>query len=88
MNTKAFAGVREAPGTGTTAGRARQLPHRLWGNCRTTKAREEKYMRRRREKPDQRDVVFREAERSESVHSGCVDLQTGGSFTGATALDI
>jgi len=45
-------------------------------------------MRRRREKPDQRDVVFREAERSESVHSGCVDLRTGGSFTGATALDI
>jgi hypothetical protein len=45
-------------------------------------------MRRRREKPNQRDVVFREAERSESVRSGCVNPRTGGSFTRTTTLDI
>jgi len=88
MNTKVFDGVRDAPCEGNTAGRVRHLHRRLWGHCRTTKAREEKYMRRRREKPNQRDVVFREAERSESVRSGCVNPRTGGSFTRTTTLDI
>jgi ribonuclease P/MRP protein subunit POP5 len=62
----------------------------LWvrGTSGTVRACEEKYMGRRPEKPDQRDVVFRDAERSASVRGGRVDVRTGGSFTGATALDL
>jgi ribonuclease P/MRP protein subunit POP5 len=62
----------------------------LWvrGTSGTVRACEEKYMRQRREPTDQRDVVFRDAERSARVRGDRVDVRTGGSFAGATTLDI
>jgi len=61
---------------------------RVRGTSGTVRACEEKYMRRRREGTDQRDVVFRDAERSASVRGDRVDVRTGDSFAGATTLDI
>jgi len=61
---------------------------RVRGTSGTVRACEEKYMRQRRERTDQRDVVFRDAERSASVRGDRVDVWTGGSFAGATTLDL
>jgi RNase P/RNase MRP subunit POP5 len=61
---------------------------RIRGTSGTVRACEEKYMRRRRENTEQRDVVFQDAERSASVRNGRADVWTGNSFTGATTLDI
>lgn len=71
---------------------------------------EEKYLGRRREPPEERRVVFRDAERSATVYDDRVDVRvgdgpdravspgdacgdpsdrrSGGSFTGATNLDL
>jgi ribonuclease P/MRP protein subunit POP5 len=61
---------------------------RVRGVSGTIRGCEEKYMRGQPEKPDQRDVVFRDEERSASVRDGRVDVRTGGRFTGATTLDL
>jgi ribonuclease P/MRP protein subunit POP5 len=61
---------------------------RVRGASGTVRACEEKYMGRRPEKPEQRDVVFRDAERSASVRGGRVDVRTDGTFAGATTLDL
>ncbi len=57
----------------------------FWESFRASEAREEKYMGRQREKPDQRDVVFRDRKQSAPVRG---DVWTGGSFAGATTLDL
>lgn len=61
---------------------------RVRGTGGTVRACEEKYMGRQPEKPDQRDVVFREATRSASVRGDRVDVRTDGAVAGATTLDI
>jgi ribonuclease P/MRP protein subunit POP5 len=61
---------------------------RVRGVSGTVRACEEKYMGGRREKTDQRDVVFRDAELSAWVRGGRVDLRTDGAFAGATTLDL
>ena len=61
---------------------------RIRGVSGTVRACEEKYMGRRREKPDQRDVVFRDDRRPASVRGDRADVRTDRAFTGATTLDI
>jgi len=54
----------------------------------TVRSCEEKYMGRGRESPDQRHVVFGDAERSAVVRDGRADVQTDAGFAGATDLDL
>ncbi len=61
---------------------------RVPGTSGTVRACEESYIRRRREPPDQRDVVFEDAERAAVVRSGAVDVRTDDGYSGATALDF
>jgi len=61
---------------------------RVGGVGGTVRACEEKYMGRGREDPDQRHVVFEDADRSASVWDGRVDVRTDDAFAGATTLDI
>ena len=61
---------------------------RVRGTSGTVRACEEKYMRQRRERTDQRDVVFRDDERSASVRGARLDVRTGDPFAGATTLDV
>jgi len=60
---------------------------RVAGVSGTVQACEEKYMGREREDPEQRHVVFEDAQRSAVVRDGRVDVRTGDAFTGATTLD-
>lgn len=53
----------------------------------TVRACEEKYMGHAREKPEERDVVFDNADRSALVWNDRVDVQTGDAFAGATTID-
>ena len=61
---------------------------RVGGVGGTVRACEEKYMGRGREDPDQRHVVFEDADRSAFVRDGRVDVRTDDAFAGATTLDI
>jgi ribonuclease P/MRP protein subunit POP5 len=61
---------------------------RVRGTSGTVRACEEKYMGRQRERPDQRHVVFRDAERPATVRGGRIDVRTDGAFAGATTLDF
>jgi ribonuclease P/MRP protein subunit POP5 len=61
---------------------------RITGVGGTVRACEEKYIRRRPEEPEQRDVVFGNAERSAVVWNGRADLRRDEAFTGATTLDL
>lgn len=54
----------------------------------TVRACEEKYMRRRRETPEQRHVVFQDAQRTAQVTDGRVDVCIDGTSLGATTLDL
>ena len=54
----------------------------------TVRACEEKYMGRGPKSPQQRDVVFRDAERTAYVGPDRVDVEADGAFAGATTLDI
>jgi ribonuclease P/MRP protein subunit POP5 len=60
---------------------------RVVGVSGTVQSCEEKYMRREREDPEQRHVVFEDAQRSAVVRDGRVDVRTGDAFAGATILD-
>jgi ribonuclease P/MRP protein subunit POP5 len=61
---------------------------RVRGVSGTVRACEEKYMGRRPEGPQQRDVVFRDAGRTAHVGPRRVDVKTDEAFAGATTLDI
>ncbi|WP_302080886.1 Rpp14/Pop5 family protein [Salinibaculum rarum] len=61
---------------------------RVRGVSGTVRACEEKYMGRRPEGPEKRDVVFRNAERTAHVGHSRVDVATDEAFAGATTLDI
>lgn len=61
---------------------------RVRGVSGTVRACSEKYMGRRAERPDQRHVVLRDAERSAFVSSDRVDARTDNGFLGATTLDL
>ncbi len=61
---------------------------RVRGVSGTVRACEEKYMRRRLESSEQRDVVFRDSERTAHVGPDRVDVETDEGFAGATTLDI
>jgi ribonuclease P/MRP protein subunit POP5 len=61
---------------------------RVAGVSGTVRACEEKYIRRRPEHSEQRDVVFGNAERSAVVWNGRADLRRDEAFTGATTLDL
>ena len=61
---------------------------RVRGTSGTVRACEEKYIRRRREPPDQRHVVFEDAETTAVVRDGSVDVRTDDAFAGATTLDL
>ena len=54
----------------------------------TVRACEEKYLGRRPELLNERTVVFESAERPAVERNGAVDVQVGGAFVGATALDL
>ena len=61
---------------------------RVRGVSGTVRACEEKYMGRRPESPQQRDVVFRDTSRTAHVGPRRVDVATDTGFAGATTLDI
>jgi ribonuclease P/MRP protein subunit POP5 len=61
---------------------------RVRGISGTVRACEEKYMGRRPERPEQRDVAFRGVGRSARVGEQRVDVVTDDGFAGATTLDI
>ena len=60
---------------------------RVRGVSGTVRACEEKYMGHAREKPEERTVVFGDAERSALTRNECVDVRTGDAFAGATTID-
>jgi ribonuclease P/MRP protein subunit POP5 len=66
----------------------RDVGIRVRGVSGTVRACEEKYMGRGPESPEQRDVVFRNAERTAHVRPARVDVETEAAFAGATTLDI
>jgi ribonuclease P/MRP protein subunit POP5 len=61
---------------------------RVRGVSGTVRACEEKYMGHRPEGPEQRDVAFRDEERTGHVGPQRVDVATEDGFAGATTLDI
>ena len=61
---------------------------RVRGVSGTVRACEEKYMGRGPEEPEQRHVVFGDAERSAVVRDGRADVKTDGAYAGATTLDF
>ena len=61
---------------------------RVRGTSGTVRACEEKYIRRRRESPDQRQVAFGDAERPAVVRDGRVDVRGEEADSGATTLDF
>jgi ribonuclease P/MRP protein subunit POP5 len=54
----------------------------------TVRACEEKYLRGGGQIPDERIVVFEDAQRSAAVRDGLLDVRTDGAFAGATELDF
>ena len=61
---------------------------RVAGVSGTVRACEEKYIRRRRESPDQRHVAFEQTEEPAVVRDGKVDVHTTEDYSGATTLDL
>jgi ribonuclease P/MRP protein subunit POP5 len=61
---------------------------RVRGISGTVRACEEKYIGGPPEPPEQRDVVFEDAEREAVVRDGAVDIRTATGYMGATTLDI
>jgi len=61
---------------------------RVRGTSGTVRACEEKYIRRPREGPNQRQVVFAGTERTGVERGERVDVRTEDGFAGATALDL
>jgi ribonuclease P/MRP protein subunit POP5 len=66
---------------------SRPVGVRVVGVSGTVRGCEEKYMKRGREEPEQRYVVFGDAERTGHVRNGRVDVRTGEGFAGATTLE-
>jgi len=66
---------------------SRPVGVRVVGVGGTVQGCEEKYMKRGREDPEQRYVVFGDAERTGYVRDGSVDVRTGEGFAGATTLE-
>ncbi|MFT4921179.1 MAG: ribonuclease P/MRP protein subunit POP5 [Haloarculaceae archaeon] len=60
---------------------------RVRGVSGTVRACEEKYMGRGPKEPEQRHVVFRDAERSATVRDGRLDVRIDDAFAGATTLE-
>lgn len=54
----------------------------------TVRACEEKYLRRAGQIPDERKVVFGDAQRSAVARGNRLDVRTDGAFAGATELDF
>jgi ribonuclease P/MRP protein subunit POP5 len=65
-----------------------ELGVRVRGVSGTVRACEEKYIRRPPEGPDQRNVVFEDAQRRAVVRNGRVDVRADDGFVGATELDL
>jgi len=61
---------------------------RVRGVSGTVRACEEKYIRRRPEPSDQRNVVFENAERRAVGRDGRIDVRADDAFVGATELDL
>jgi len=61
---------------------------RVAGVSGTIRACEEKYIRGRPERTDQRTVAFEGANRPAVVRDGRVDVRTDGAYVGATHLDL
>ncbi|WP_436910707.1 Rpp14/Pop5 family protein [Halosimplex marinum] len=61
---------------------------RVRGVSGTVRACEEKYIRRRPEPTDQRNVVFENAERRAVGRDGRIDVRADDAFVGATELDL
>jgi ribonuclease P/MRP protein subunit POP5 len=61
---------------------------RVRGVSGTVQACEEKYIRRRPEPSDQRNVVFENAERRAVGRDGRIDVRADDAFVGATELDL
>lgn len=61
---------------------------RIRGVSGTIQACEEKYMGHQRENPEERHVVFENADRTALITDGRADVRTGDAFVGATTLDF
>jgi ribonuclease P/MRP protein subunit POP5 len=68
--------------------RGDEIGLRVAGISGTVRACEEKYLRGGGQIPDERIVVFEDAQRSAAVRDGLLDVRTDGAFAGATELDF
>jgi ribonuclease P/MRP protein subunit POP5 len=68
--------------------RGDEIGLRVTGISGTVRACEEKYLRGGGQIPDERIVVFEDAQRSAAVRDGLLDVRTDGAFAGATELDF